>query len=78
MGLQMPERVHRQQGISGTRVPIVVMTAYVMAGDREKCLAAGMDDCISNPVGRHELAATIAATAISARVHPAIAPRWPQ
>jgi two-component system, sensor histidine kinase and response regulator len=66
--VQMPEmdgkeatrRIRRQQEITGLRVPIVAMTAHAMAGDRDRCLEAGMDDYISKPIGRVELAAVVA------------------
>ena len=70
MDVQMPEMdgfeastIIRQEEIrekpGAAHIPIIAMTAHAMVGDRERCLAAGMNDYVAKPINTTELFAAI-------------------
>jgi PAS domain S-box-containing protein len=67
MDVQMPEidglaatvTIREKEKVTGTHLAVVALTAHAMKGDRERCLAAGMDDYLSKPIRPPELDAIL-------------------
>ncbi|HEV7403202.1 MAG TPA: response regulator [Chthoniobacteraceae bacterium] len=76
MDVQMPEMdgmeatrcIRESEMATGRHTPIAAMTAHAMAGDRERCLASGMDDYISKPLDKADLLALLERVSAGAAV----------
>jgi len=55
-GLEATRRIRHWEQHQGDRIPIIGMTANALKDDRERCLAAGMDDYLSKPMRQEDLA----------------------
>jgi PAS domain S-box-containing protein len=72
-GLEATAEIRTREQSSGAHVPIVAMTAHAMTGDRERCLAAGMDAYVSKPLRQDDLFGAIDALFISRPAEPVAA-----
>jgi signal transduction histidine kinase/ActR/RegA family two-component response regulator len=58
-GLEATAAIRKLEAVTGTHVQIIALTAHAMKGDREICMAAGMDGYLSKPIDPEELFALI-------------------
>jgi two-component system, sensor histidine kinase and response regulator len=76
MDVQMPEidgfeataAIRKKEEATGAHIPIVAMTAHAMQGDKQNCLAAGMDGYVSKPINIQELLAVVQSVMASSKV----------
>jgi signal transduction histidine kinase/CheY-like chemotaxis protein len=74
MDIEMPEmdgfeaiaEIRRQEQFAGTHQIVIATTARILRGDRERCLAAGMDGFLPKPLQRDQVAAVLERSALAA------------
>jgi len=66
-GLQASIRIREIEKARGTYTPILALTAHTMKGDRERCLAAGMDLFINKPIDAERFVEVVEAAAVDGR-----------
>jgi response regulator RpfG family c-di-GMP phosphodiesterase len=74
-GLDATVAIREWEHATGGHIPIIAMTAHAMTGDRERCLAAGMDGYIAKPIRMNDVLAAIDAALGGTPAHRTPSPR---
>jgi PAS domain S-box-containing protein len=78
MDLQMPvldgfettAAIRKKERTSGGHLPIIALTAHAIAGDLDRCLAAGMDGYLTKPINPKDVFATVERVLLGLKTHP--------
>lgn len=73
-GFETTRRIRRGEAVLDANVPIIALTASGMAGERTRCLDAGMNDYALKPMNRHEMAAAFRRCGLTLLRSPSTAP----
>ena len=74
-GLEATAAIRKPRRSAGGRVPIIAMTAHAIRGDRDRCLATGMDGYLSKPVNAQEMIGLVESLARRRSARDAASPR---
>ena len=77
-GFEATRRIRLLQQGQGRHIPVVAMTAHALPDDRDRCLAAGMDDYVAKPIRVRTLMATIASVLGRQTADPVAPPSSPR
>jgi CheY-like chemotaxis protein len=67
-GFEATSSIRARERFTGRRTPIIAVTAYAMNGDRDKCLAAGMDAYVSKPIRKSALMDAISSLSVNPKL----------
>jgi two-component system sensor histidine kinase/response regulator len=67
-GLEATKEIRTRERLTGLRTPIVALTAHALKGDRERCVAAGMDGYINKPIEANRFIQIVEEHAATVRV----------
>ena len=76
-GLETTSQIRQRERVRGTHTPIIALTAHTTPEDRDRCLAAGMDNFVNKPIDAIQFIQTVESTVESIRSYRTILPGGP-